>query len=469
MNNNNNTNPSKEPLKNKKEPIPKTAQVMAITPEIQVINDFNKVYTTLVHSGKNYVLRLNTDAFGHSFLEFFSQKEFIDAHRDAPKIQVIVNATNGPVVKELNPAKIWIESPDSSSSKHGITFYPKKTKFHKGKFNAYMGRGCEPVQSTKDDVSTYLKHVFNVICNGDKKSYEYVIKWLAHLFQKPQEKPEVAIVLKAGQGTGKGTFVDPIGKIIGAHYLYAQSPEQVIGKFNAQLENKLLVFADEFFAGSKGSTDRLKTMITEKVGSIERKGQDRISVPCFARIIMATNHENVIKIERDERRYLYLEVSDKHKQDSDYFRQLHQLLAESDFASKLLNYLLKLDISDFEPRQVPKTKELTAQKIDNLEPLDKWAYTFLKHGEIAGAWPTRLPASKMISHAEEWLESNALTKFVWGDLPTKAGKLLSQLGLKKFKPGAKNGEKRVGWYDIPTLEVMRENFNEHINADLDWE
>lgn len=439
--------------------------VTPITPEAQVISEFNKIYTTLVHGGKNYVLRQNTDAFGHNYLEFFNHKEFIDAHRDSPKVQTIVNGSNGPAVKLVNPAKLWIESPESHSAKYGLTFHPTEGKFHNGKLNTYMGRGCEPIECERADVEVYLNHIYRVICSKDKQAYEYVIKWLAHLVQKPWEKPEVAIVLKAGQGTGKGTFVDPIGQIVGSHYLHAQSPEQVIGKFNAQLENKLLVFADEFFAGSKGSTDRLKTMITEKLNTIERKGQDRISVPCFARIIMATNHENVIKIERDERRYLYLEVSEEHKQDIEYFEPLHTAIKHPDFPAKLLHYLQGLDISDYRPRQVPKTKALVDQKIDNLEPLDKWIYTVLLDGSFSGAaWPARISSNEIEKHAEEWLKAHSLT--IWGDLPRKVGKLMNTIGTTKFRKRV--GEQREYWRELPPLDEVRDKFAEYINADLEW-
>ncbi|WP_230852431.1 primase-helicase family protein, partial [Vibrio crassostreae] len=133
----------------------------------------------------------------------------------------------------------------------------------------------------------------------NKECYEYLMNWVAHMIQKPEEKPEVAIVLKAGQGTGKGTFVDPLGKIIGAHFVHLTEQSQVVGRFNSLLENRVLIFADEFFAGSKKHTDQLKGMITEKTAKIERKGVDSIIVPSFSRLIMASNHEYIVSIEKD--------------------------------------------------------------------------------------------------------------------------------------------------------------------------
>jgi hypothetical protein len=179
---NNNTDPSTDPSL-----VLPTATVTPISPEAKSLNDFNKIYTTLVHGGKNYVIRNNTDPFGHNYLEFFTQKEFIDSQRDKPKIQVIVEGGSGPTVKQINPARVWIESPESNSAKYGLTFYPELKRFHNGKFNTYMGRGCNPVECQKKELSIYLKHIHKVICNNDDNAYKYVIQWLAHLVQKPTQ------------------------------------------------------------------------------------------------------------------------------------------------------------------------------------------------------------------------------------------------------------------------------------------
>lgn len=437
----------------------------------KVIAEFNRVYTTLTTCGKNYVLRMNTNAFGHAELEFFTYPNFIEFHRDSPKLKVTIQNDDGKRTSKLiNPAKYWLDSPDSVSSKYGITFYPVLERFYKGKLNSYMGLGCEPMNYHNDDlgIKLYLNHIKKIICAGNNEHYEYVLNWMAHLIQKPWEKPEVAIVLKAGQGTGKGSFVNPIGKIIGAHYLYANTADQVVGKFNSQLENKILVFADEFFAGHKSATDQLKTKITEPIGSIERKGQDRIAVPCYSRIVMASNHENIIRIEKDERRYLFLAVDESEKQNSAYFDPLKDEVNKEDFPSKLLQYLLDRDITSFSPRAVPKTKALTEQKIDNLEPLDRWIYNVLLDGCFTkdSAFLVRSPSEYYHAHASNWIEKNKLN--IFGDIPRKVGKLLTALGAKTSQIRDQKTGKRPRWTELPDLDTMRSNFSKHIASDLDW-
>lgn len=440
-----------------------------ISNQSKCIDEFNKYYTTIVTGGKNLVIRANLDAFGNANIEFFNHKEFTDIHKDYNKVPIQIETTNGTVIKQFNPAKLWLESPESDSAKFGVTFYPKLTKFYKGKLNTYMGLGCTPIdidEKAEIDLQLYLNHVYNVICDGNQEHGDYLIKWIAHAVQKPEEKPEVGVVLKAGQGTGKGTLLKPLSKIFGAHYLHATSPEQVIGKFNSQLENKIMIFADEFFAGSKGSTDRLKAMITETTGSIERKGIDRINLPDFSRIIMATNHENVISIERDERRYFYLEVSDRYKQNREYFKPLHETVNKDDFAGHLLSYLIGIDIADFEPRNVPKTKALEEQKIDNLDPLDKWLFEILSDGTFFGAGLMEVSVSRkdIQTMAQKWIDDHGLK--VFGSLDRQLGKRLTILGVKVTQPRIEG--KQVRHYIFPELAKVRHSFENYMAFTIDW-
>ena len=133
------------------------------------------------------------------------------------------------------------------------------------------------------------------------------------MVQKPEEKPGVAVVLQGGQGTGKGSMVRPLGEMIGHHYFYAGNPEAVAGKFNSHMENTVLAFADEAFFADKKAANALKSMITEPVQSIERKNVDLFMTASYSRIIMATNHENAIRVETDDRRYFILQVSEDKK------------------------------------------------------------------------------------------------------------------------------------------------------------
>ena len=68
------------------------------------------------------------------------------------------------------------------------------------------------------DFNIFLEHL-KVITGNDEKCYDYMIKYLAHMIQKPGEKIDIAIVLRSVQGIGKNRFFDNFGKyIIGSKY-----------------------------------------------------------------------------------------------------------------------------------------------------------------------------------------------------------------------------------------------------------
>ena len=65
---------------------------------------------------------------------------------------------------------------------------------------------------------------------------------MAHIIQKPDEKPSVAIVMKSVPGTGKGTTVKPLLQILGQYAAHINRGRTYLGRFNSILANKLLVF-----------------------------------------------------------------------------------------------------------------------------------------------------------------------------------------------------------------------------------
>jgi hypothetical protein len=124
-----------------------------------------------------------------------------------------------------------------------------------------------------------LNYLFEVICSSDPVNFEYLISYLAHMYQKPEEKPGVMLVLLGKQGTGKGMFFNLLRAIWARTTLLVTDVDQVVGRFNACLERNFAVCMDEaLFAGDRRALDRLKSMITEPNINIEQKYQPARSI-----------------------------------------------------------------------------------------------------------------------------------------------------------------------------------------------
>lgn len=447
-------------------------QMQQHTPEEYLskkVEELNRTFTQVHIKGKNYVAFVSQNEFDNPYMEFMKKsdfKEFVHPLLIHPKVEVGKNLNGSPKMRSL--AVAWMEHPRSSYAMR-VTFRPdKKDRIVGDALNTYMGLGVRPQPYNDDDfqLKTYFDFVKEIICNNDITIYNYLVGWMAHMIQKPTEKPQVAILLTGGQGTGKGSLVEPLGKIMGPHYTHAISSDSITGRFNSDLENKMLLFGDEFFAGSKKSTDKLKGLITEKSQRVERKSVNAFNVPSYTRLILASNHENILHIEKDERRYLSLRVSDKYQQHTEYFKKLKEVTNNPEFLSKLLRYLMDYDISKFAVMTVPKTKDLTHKKIDNLSSIERWAYDTIKTGATANGpcWPNFEDRQTLKTLINDYIKSNSLP-LIFGDQSQKIGTVLTKLGFKNTTHRKDGKVQRV--VRFPDINEARKLFNEYIGADFD--
>src|SRR5438094_8549054 len=105
----------------------------------------------------------------------------------------------------------------------------------------------------------------------------YVMNWLASMFQKPNVPGEVALVLKGKKGCGKGIFGRWIVRAWGQHGIHISSGNHLVGGFNAYLRDAVVVFADAaFFAGDRQHEGGLKSLVTEPTVLVEGQSKDAV-------------------------------------------------------------------------------------------------------------------------------------------------------------------------------------------------
>ena len=238
------------------------------------------------------------------------------------------------------------------------------------------------------DWSVIREFLLLLICNGDRKLYGYLIRFLANMWQKPEEKPGIMIVLLGGQGTGKGTLFYLLQRIWSKTTLHISDVEHVTGGFNGAMERNYIVNMDEaLFAGDRRSMDRLKSMITEPSITIEQKYQPRRTIRSIHRFFAASNHDHFGNIELDDRRFVFLRVSDTRQGDHDYFDKLYAAINDPMQLGAFAHTLFTLDITDFNFRAKPNTGELLEQKLQSLNGFARYWYEVLSVGSIDCAQP----------------------------------------------------------------------------------
>jgi phage/plasmid-associated DNA primase len=219
------------------------------------------------------------------------------------------------------------------------------------------------------------EHIRKVICSGNSQHDDYLMNWLARLFQHPEEPVEVAVVMRGAEGVGKGLLGRFVAKAFGLHGMQISSAARLVGNFNAHLRDLILLFADEaFFAGDRQHEGRLRALISEETLTIEGKYQNVISVRNMLHIIMASNADWVIPASLIARRWFMLDVANTRQGDFAYFAAIVDQMEYGGLAA-MVHDLLHRAISNFNPRDVPKTDALAEQQVHSLDSLPRWWHT----------------------------------------------------------------------------------------------
>jgi hypothetical protein len=242
------------------------------------------------------------------------------------------------------------------------------------------------VTPKEGDVGLILDHIRQVWCSGDDGAYRYVLGWMARLFQYPGEPGHTVIVLKSGEGTGKNIIIDMLVKALGEHAVTATKPGDLTGRFNDHLATAVLVFANEaVWGGDKSQEGALKSLITDETLSVERKYLPKFDVRNCCHLMMASNNDWVAPVGLDDRRFVILDVSNERQGDFAYFRRLRDQIKNGGTAA-FVHYLLTLDISDFEVRELPdlglNQATKSAAKILGADSVTQWVFECLYNGEI---------------------------------------------------------------------------------------
>ena len=431
------------------------------TPVQAVVEQLNKQHAVVSVEGKVRVLKE-----GPTGVSYSSIADFHSYYLNRPKV-------DGRLA-----TKVWISHLDRRTYE-GLVFDPAHRSEYASHYNLWKGFAVEPVEG---DCSLYLELILTVICCGNEQHYNYLIRWMAHAVQYPGELPGVAVVLMGGRGAGKGCSIQPFGRLFGRHFASLNTRESFMGRFNAHMQDKLVMFADEvFWSGDKSQEGALKTMITEHRRPYEAKGLPLVELDNFARVVMATNDTWAVPAGHDERRYLVLEVSDIRKQDTAYFGAIDRQM-RSGGDSALLHKLLDLDLTGFDVRNVPQTNALASQKLKSLDPLETWWHDCLDEGSIGlydcdgrllgmycdsigTCWP-QFAATKGLYDA--YVDHSKSLGHRYPLPSSEFGKRLGGLAkVSRTKPTI-NGS-RVAGYDMPSLNDARNDFCAFLGHELVWE
>lgn len=391
-------------------------------------------------------------------------------------VQVGTDKEKKPIMK---PAGQWWLTHGMRRQYSSLVFAPGRDV--PGVYNLWQGFACEAIPGKNHE--PWLEHVRDHICSGNEEHYAYILGWMARAVQKPGQAGEVALVLRGGQGTGKGAFGRGFGSLWGRHYMQISNAKHLVGQFNAHLRDCVFLFADEaFFAGDKMHESILKTLVTEETFMVEGKYVDAEVAPNYTHLLMSSNASWVVPAGADERRFLVMDVSEERKQDSAYFRAIRAALDDGG-REALLHYLLTYSLEGYEVRTVPKTEALRDQKLLSLPPEEQWWLERLMDGRIVSSvpeWRREITKDVVTGDYTLYLERQrinrrvspvALGRFLTRILPGEWPRSVQRMETVEHPDGRGGMEKvreRAYWYQFPTLEDCRGEWERRYGGEWQW-
>lgn len=274
----------------------------------------------------------------------------------------------------------WINWPGCRRFK-SVVFEPGWKVTPPDVLNIWRGLDVTPREG---DWSRLKAHIFEVICRGDVKKYEWLMSWMANLVREPGNKTGTAVAIRGKPGSGKSMLGVVLSRIIGEKYTVTISNENhLVGRFNSHLGGKILLCVEEsFWAGDKKAEGVLKDMITGTSGLIEQKGFTPKTYSNHVRCLFTSNESWMLPCAMDDRRFFVLSTDDRHANKREWFDPIWQEIENGGveaFAYELMNWKQPewVDL-----RRPPKTDERAQQVYESLTLEERFFVDAALTGEI---------------------------------------------------------------------------------------
>ncbi len=337
----------------------------------------------------------NRKCFAH---EIYTKNTITDVYSNLMYQYVVVLPDGSQQTKEALFLKRWFADPTRRTYKK-IDFNPIEDQSKIPKFIYNTFRGFSATLSKNDEfnqlnykkhfkeVERFINHI-SLLVNHHVESKNYVLNYIADLFQNPQVLPEVALVFKSKKGLGKDLLIHYLEKMLGETLCYRTSNlEEIYGNFNPAVKHKLLVQLNEL-QGKDGfaKKERLKDSITAKRLNINEKNVKQFSIFNAIRFIIFSNNLNPIEATSDNRRFAFFKGADliSASKKKEYYDPLFANLKNREIMNAILYYFKSLDLTDFNIKTIPETEAMTEAKELNTPPIYCFLHNQLEYIDESG-------------------------------------------------------------------------------------
>lgn len=289
-------------------------------------------------------------------------RDFLAKHRHC-----VYYVQQGQTLKEVQHAYKWAESP-LRMQVQALGFDPSHGPIFKDDNGVHLWNLWSPPAWERTDPKLaqpfleFMEYLF-----PQKSDRGFVYDWLAHLFQKPGERPHVHIAHIAEEtGTGRGLLSKILAALLGKHCADEMDLACLLDPRDAfrmsGISGKVLACCPEVKVPADERyqlKERMRTFFTQKVFTINEKGEKRWVEKACLRVFMASNHEDAVPISESERRIYAVRgptqprfYPDKRKSEAFYSR-MYQLADDRQFLAAVWTWFIERNITETRADGVP--------------------------------------------------------------------------------------------------------------------
>ena len=232
----------------------------------------------------------------------------------------------------------------------------------------------------------------------------------------------------------------------------------------------------------------------------EPKGKDIFRVDNFTNFIIVSNRDWVVPAGLDDRRFLVIDVSEKHKDDKKHFAPIYDQM-DNGGVEALLYDLLRRDVSNFFSKPIPQTEAIFDQKLRTSPPIVIFWYERLREGTTlnpARIWVKRTGVSTIQLTDCKYADSGRIKQYqrkwiqqvITGIFYTEFQMFMKEIGRSNYKldrgtfvkelrkccPSIGKGKRIILEYKgpkayaltMPPLKVCRSEFEKRFGIKKNW-
>jgi len=452
---------SEKELKQKQ--LDETIEKIQIELDKRVYN-FEKSHCKIINKG--LYLHEYEDEYGHKVIHLLTPTQLENQYKHFDVAFNRYHLSKGGI-HPVSFIDYWTINNPTIRSYTDIDIYPNTTECPPNIYNVWTPfygdilLNNPHIQIDNSHVDFFRNHLY-ILSGKDTSIQTYFEKWIAHMFQFPDQKSTCPIFISK-EGAGKGTFTKTIESIMGGKKCFETTNpvRDVFGSFNGQMADSFFVNINEI--GKKDLVEYmglLKGLITDKPLTINKKGIEPYKINSFHRFVFTTNNMDPIDINQDNRRFWIIRCSDELKGNSEYFNKFNQLINDPCFIKSIYSYFMNLtDIEDFIKLELPICEYQHKILESNTSDIERWLKSYVLY--YSNETQKEVLIKTMYSNFLQWCEANNCK------YPLTSKKFSLEMSILQINGINKGNHTKHGDTKILNISNLKKYFNIGCLVELD--